>query len=211
MIKSILKIKIVFFIKILVIFLTISLKSYAGETNNQNDLIVMGSDKALVTIEIFSSHTCPHCASFHINVVSKIIEKFVEQGQVQLIFVDFPLDQAAFNASKLLHCLDKKKQIKFLDTIYNDQKIWTNGSNINEINENLKKVVKNFGINNAQFDACLINESISDKILNARIDSQKKYSIESTPTIVINEEKLEGSSNFKNIEKIIKKQLKKNV
>jgi protein-disulfide isomerase len=122
---------------------------------------------------------------------------------VQLIFIDFPLDQIAFNASKLLHCLDKKKQISFLDTIYETQNKWTVGSNLNDINKNLKKIVENLGITSMQFKECLINEDISDKILNARIDAHKKYSIESTPTIIINEKKLEGSASFENIEKII--------
>ena len=153
----------------------------------------------------FSSFTCPHCANFHINVIPEIKEKYIETGKVQLIFVDFPLDQVAFNASKLLHCLDKKKQIRFLDTIYETQNEWANGSNINDINNNLKKIVKNLGISSNQFEKCLIDDVISDKILNGRIDASKKYAINSTPTIVINEKKLEGSVSFKNIKKKIEK------
>ena len=121
------------------------------------------------------------------------------------IFIDFPLDLAAFNASKLLHCLDQKRQITFLDTVYEKQNEWTVGSNINEINNNLKKIVKNLGISSANFDKCLNNEVIIDKILNGRIDAHKKYSIESTPTIIINEEKFKGSVNFKDIKSKIEK------
>jgi len=205
MIRSSLKIKLLFLIKALIIFLIISLKSYAGDSKIQKDLVVVGPDDAVVKIKIFSSLTCPHCANFHIEVVPEIIKKYVEFGKVQLIFIDFPLDQAAFNASKLLHCLDQKKQIKFLDTIYKDQKEWTSGSGINEINNNLKKIVENLGINITQFNKCLIDEVISDKILNARIDAHQKYSINSTPTIIINEKKFEGSVNFKNIKKKIEK------
>ena len=61
------------------------------------------------------------------------------------------------------------------------------------------------GISEIQFNKCLNNESISDKILNDRIEGQKKYSIESTPTIIINEKKLEGAADFKNISKRIEK------
>ena len=61
------------------------------------------------------------------------------------------------------------------------------------------------GISSAQFDKCLIDEIISDKILNGRIDASKKYSINSTPTIIINEKKLEGSVSFKNIKEKIEK------
>ena len=148
--------------------------------------MVLGQDKAPVKIKIFSSLTCPHCANFHINVIPEIENEYIKTGKVQLIFIDFPLDQVAFNASKLLHCLDKKKQILFLDTIYEKQNEWTSGSDINEINKNLKKIVMNFGINSTQFDKCLIDENISDKILNERIKANRKYSIKATPTIIIN-------------------------
>ena len=79
------------------------------------------------------------------------------------------------------------------------------GTNIEDINNNLKKIVKNLGISSEQFDKCLIDENISDKILNNRIEAKKKYSINSTPTIIINEKKLEGSASFKNIKKKIEK------
>ena len=196
--------KLFFIIKIILIYFILSFKSYSDSSTN-NNLVVIGPNEAVVKIKIFSSFTCPHCADFHIKVVPKIKKKYVDVGKVQLIFIDFPLDQAAFNASKLLHCLDKTKQVAFLDTIYETQMKWANASNIDDINKNLKKIVKNLGISSTQFDKCLIDEDISDKILNGRINAHQKYTINATPTIVINEEKLEGSASFKNIEKKIEK------
>ena len=180
-------------------------KSYKENLDTQNNLIVLGNDQAPIKIKIFSSLTCPHCASFHIKVVPELKREYIDSGKAQIIFIDFPLDEAAFNAAKLLHCSDKEKQMKFLDTIYETQNRWVNGSNINDINNNLKKIVKNLGISSMQFDKCLIDEAISDKILNNRIEANQKYSINSTPTIIINEKKLEGSTNFKNIKKKIEK------
>ena len=205
MIKYNINFKLFFLIKIFLIYLTICLKSYADDPTTQNNLIVIGSNDAIVKIKVFSSLTCPHCANFHIKIVSEIKKNYVESGKVQLIFIDFPLDQAAFNASKLLHCVDQKKQITFLDTVYENQDEWTAGSNINEINNNLKKIVQILGINSTQFDKCLNDEVIGDKILNGRIDGHQKYSINSTPTIIINEKKLEGPASFKNIKKKIEK------
>ena len=205
MIRSNLNIKIFFLIKIILFYFILSLKCYSDNPNTNNSLVVLGSDKAIVKIKVFSSLTCPHCANFHIKIVPEINKKYVESGKVQLIFIDFPLDQAAFNASKLLHCVDQKKQITFLDTVYENQDKWTAGSNINEINNNLKKIVQILGINSTQFDKCLNDEIIEDKILNGRIDGHQKYSINSTPTIIINEKKLEGSVNFQNIKEKIEK------
>ena len=197
--------KILFILKIIIIYLVVTLKSYADTTKINKNIIAIGSYDAIVKIKIFSSLTCPHCANFHINVIPKLKKEYVDTGTAQLIFIDFPLDQAAFNASKLLHCIDKKKQINFLDIIYGNQSKWTNGSSIENINNNLKKIVKNLGITSNQFDKCLMDEVISDKILNGRIEANNKYSINSTPTIVINEKKLEGSASFKNIKKKIEK------
>ena len=205
MIKLNVNFKLFIFIKIFIIYLIICLKSYADDSKVDKSIVAIGSYDAIVKIKIFSSLTCPHCANFHIKVVPKIIKEYVESGKVQLIFIDFPLDLAAFNASKLLHCIDQKKQISFLDIVYDTQSNWTNGSNIEDINNNLKKIAKNLGISPEQFDKCLIDEDISDKILNNRIEANQKYSISSTPTIVINEKKLEGSASFKNIKKKIEK------
>ena len=194
-----------FLFKILLIYLIISLKSFADNTKALNDLIVLGANEAPVKIKIFSSLTCPHCADFHLNVVPEIKEKYVDSGKVQLIFIDFPLDQSALNASKLLHCLEQKKQITFLDNIYENQSQWTSGSDLNEVNNNLKEIVKILGINSTEFDKCLNNEVIEDKILSDRINGHQKYSINSTPTIIINEKKLKGSATFENIKKKIEK------
>ena len=205
MINSNLNPKLLLLLKLFLIYLLICLKSYADDSGLRNNMVVIGSNNAAVKIKVFSSLTCPHCANFHINVVSEIKKNYVDSGKVQLIFIDFPLDKASFNASKLLHCLDKKKQIIFLDTIYEGQSEWTVGSSINEINDNLRKIVKNLGINSARFDKCLNNEVISNKILEGRIDGHQKYSINSTPTIIINEKKFEGSASFKNIKEKIEK------
>ena len=205
MINHNLNLKLFFLVKVFFIYFIICLKSYADNPKTPADLIVLGTNNAPVKIKIFSSLTCPHCANFHTKIVPEIKKKYVESGKVQLIFIDFPLDQAALNASKLLHCLDQKKQISFLDTIYENQNEWTAGSNINEINNKLRKIVKILGISPTRFDKCLNDEAIEDKILNGRINGHQKYNINSTPTIIINEKKFEGSASFKNIEKKIEK------
>ena len=196
--------KFFFLPKVILIYLLFCININSSEQNVKEKLITVGINDAPVTIKVFSSLTCPHCANFHMNVVPKL-KKYVDSGKVQIVFIDFPLDKAAFNASKLLHCLDKKKQISFLDKIYKDQEKWISGSTIDEINNNLKKMVKSFGINNIEFDKCVNNDIIADRILNSRIDAHKKYSIEATPTIVINEKKLKGPNNFKNIKRRIEK------
>ena len=197
--------KLFFIAKVFVITLILGMKVYGENGETEKKMIAIGSSNAVVKIKIFSSFTCPHCASFHFDVLPEIKKKYIDKGKVQLIFIDFPLDQAAFNASKLLHCVDKNRQINFMDVIYEKQNQWTAGSTIEEINESLKKIVKSLGISSTQFDSCLVDGGISDKILSGRIEAHQTYTINSTPTIVINEKKLEGSATFKNIKKRIEK------
>ena len=197
--------KLFFIAKVFVITLILGMKVYGENGETEKKMIAIGSSNAVGKIKIFSSFTCPHCASFHFDVLPEIKKKYIDKGKVQLIFIDFPLDQAAFNASKLLHCVDKNRQINFMDVIYEKQNQWTAGSTIEEINESLKKIVKSLGISSTQFDSCLVDGGISDKILSGRIEAHQTYTINSTPTIVINEKKLEGSATFKNIKKRIEK------
>ena len=171
--------------------------SYAKENS-----FFIGKSDAPVNIKVFSSFTCPHCANFHMKIIPKIEKKFVITGKVKITFIDFPLDQAAFNASKLLNCINKKNKMEFMNTIYKNQEQWTSGSDLDAINNNLKQILKDLNLDSVKFNECLKDETISDKILVERIDAQKTYSVSSTPTIVINDKKIDNP-NFDNIKNTI--------
>ena len=200
-----------FFVVLLVVIFLIN-KTIQSPKENSNDVtirydnsIVIGSDNSKVEIIIYSSLTCPHCAKFHNDVLPKIKKEFVETGDAKKILTDFPLDLASLNASKIIHCAKDNSKIKLLDAIYEKQKIWTNGNNIEAINENLKKIVSDLKINNFNFDECL-NDKVSEKlILEGRIKAQEKYKVDSTPQIIINKKKYDGPTDFTNIAKKIKK------
>ena len=195
------------FIGICILNLFIILNAYADDIKKNSELISIGNDNAPVKVKVYSSLTCPHCANFHINVIPKIREKYVKTGMVKIIFIDFPLDLAALNASKILHCTEKTKQMVMMDIIYKKQNEWTVGTEIEEINANLKNLATASGVNFNEIDKCFIDENIENRVLNDRIEGDKKYSISSTPTIIINEKKHTGSHDFENIEKEIKKNI----
>ena len=64
--------KIFFLLKIILIFLVISIKSSADTVSNNQKMVFIGSNNADVKVKIFSSFTCPHCANFHFNVIPEI-------------------------------------------------------------------------------------------------------------------------------------------
>ena len=190
---------------LLFIFLPISINSYA---NDKSTGLGIGSIEAKVTIKVFSSLTCPHCAHFHEKIYKNLKEEFIDTGKVRFEHHAFPLDLAALNAEKILRCVkNSAKSFQFLSEIYKKQNKWAVGSDINKINESLKKIGLNFNLDSAKIDSCLKDENTQDKILNERIQAQKKYKITSTPTIFINEKKYVGKHDYKKFKKMVIKNL----
>ena len=178
--------------------------------NAENKILSIGSNNAKITVKVFSSLTCPHCANFHKNIFEKLKEEYINQNLVRFEHHSFPLDLGALNAEIIVRChLDNNKRFKLLGEIYKKQNKWAAGSDINVINELIKKIGLDSGLSDTKMNKCLEEESVQDQILNERIEAQKKYKIQSTPTIFINENKYENDHEYKSFKKVIDKLVKK--
>ena len=174
----------------------------------ESKILSIGNPDAKVTIKVFSSLTCPHCASFHENIYEKLKEEYIDKGLVKFEHHAFPLDLAALNAEVIVRCQDNiSKKFELLTEIYSKQTTWAVGSDINKINELIKKVGLNFDLSIEKMNVCLENDKVQDEILEQRIEAQKKYKIESTPTVIINEKKYSGKIDYKQFKKAIDKKL----
>jgi len=194
MIKLIPKIIFVFFI-----FFSIEVESKE---------VGIGDVNSKVTIKVFSSLTCPACANFHSKIFYQIKEEFIDKGLVRFEHHPFPLDLAALNAEMIVRChVDNIKKFELLGKIYEKQKLWAVGSDINKINDSIKKIGLESNLNNKDMDDCLKDENKQDEILNQRINAQKKYEIGSTPTILINEKKYKGKIEYIEFKKVLEKNL----
>ena len=168
----------------------------------------LGDVNSKVTIKVFSSLTCPACANFHSKIFYQIKEEFIDKGLVRFEHHPFPLDLAALNAEMIVRChVDNIKKFELLGKIYEKQKLWAVGSDINKINDSIKKIGLESNLNNKDMDDCLKDENKQDEILNQRIDAQKKYEIGSTPTILINEKKYKGKVEYSEFKKVLEKNL----
>ena len=174
----------------------------------EGSVLSVGQSDAKVTVKVFSSLTCPHCANFHTKVFYKLEKDFINEGKVRFEHHAFPLDLAALNAEIVVRChVDNITKIKLLGKMYEKQKIWAVGSDINKINESIKKIGLELNLDNVKMDECLKSEEAQDNVLNQRIEAQKKYKIDSTPTILINEKKYDGKIDYKQFKKAIEKNL----
>jgi len=176
---------------------------FLGNSSAEIKRIISGNFDAKITMIIYESLTCSHCADFHKNIYPQLKKDYIDTGIVKLEFRHFPLDMAALNASKISQCT-QDQGLEILDSLYSNQKDWIKGNTVEDLNSNLKKFIQNKGFN-LDIDNCLSNKEIEDFVLNDRIEGTKNFEINSTPTVIINNEKFKKTLNYKNLKKSIEK------
>ena len=174
-----------------------------AEDNQSIKRISEGEESAKITIIVYESLTCGHCADFHKNVYPDLKKDFIEKGLVKIEFRHFPLDIAAFNASKIGQC-NNDGNPDVLNILFSGQKKWAIGKTPEEATNYLKKFLEDEGVN-VDFEKCLSNKAIEDYVLNDRIEGVKKFKVNATPTIIINDKKFDKALNYKNLKKYLEK------
>ena len=191
--------------KKIILLAIIVLGSFSNLNAEEIKRIIVGNKDAKITIIAFESLTCSHCANFHKNVYPELKKEYLDTGLAKIEFRHFPLDIAAFNASKVAQCKNDGNA-DILESLYANQQKWVKGSSIEEANKNLQIFLKNEGFS-IDFESCVNNKNIEDFVLNDRIDGAKNFKINSTPTIIINNKKFEKKLNYKNLKKALEKMI----
>ena len=109
-------------------------------TSAEISRIISGNKNAKITIIAYESLTCSHCADFHKDVYPQLKKDYIDTGLAKIEFRHFPLDIAAFNASKISQC-NQDQGLNILESLYSDQQAWVKGSSVEEINKNLQKFI----------------------------------------------------------------------
>ena len=171
--------------------------------NAETKRIISGNENAKITIIAYESLTCSHCANFHKDVYPQLKKEYIDTGLAKIEFRHFPLDIAALNASKITQCKNDNS-LKILQALYSNQQAWIKGNTVIEINNNLKKFIEKEGFK-INFEKCINDKEIENYVLNDRIEGAKKFNINATPTIIINNKKFEKTLNYKNLKKSLEK------
>ena len=167
---------------------------------------VLGNENAPITLIEYASLTCHHCATFHNEVFPKIKSDYIDTGKLKFIYRDFPLDHYALMASMIARCAGNKKFFTFLKVLFKEQPKWTAAKDPFIA---LGHIARIGGIGKEEFKSCVGNKAIEDGILKSRIEADREFKIESTPTLIINGEKYDGARTFKKLKKYIDKLLTK--
>jgi len=186
-------------------FVKISLSNSLLNVTDEEYFI--GDKNAPVTIIEYASLSCSHCANFHINTLPKIIEEYVDQGKVKFVFRDFPFNYPALLGSMALRCIDSDIRYQYSSALYKLQSQWVVREN-KESKKELYKIMQSGGMTKDQFNQCLDNTDLENKILQGLVDAQNVFNIKSTPSFLINGTLFEGNKSIKDFRKIIDNLLK---
>lgn len=159
-----------------------------------------GNPKAPNTIIEYASMTCSHCANFHNTVYREFKKLYIDTGKVYFIFREYPLDPLATSAAMLARCAPKTAFFPMIDLLFDHQDQW---AFVNDPKTALINLVKQAGISEADFNACLTNQKILDGVNWVKDRAYKKFGVDATPTFFVNGKEHPGEFTLAEIEKIL--------
>ncbi len=144
---------------------------------------ILGKASAPVTIYEYSSFACSHCSEFHIYMLPKIKENFIDKGLVKLVFVDFPLDKKSMYGSLVSRCVKPDKYHDFVTLLFKKQRDWA-------LSSKYEKVISQYallsGLSNDELKACLRNEdAFSNEIMANRGNAIEFLGLQGTPSFLV--------------------------
>lgn len=169
--------------------------------------IVLGDKNAPVVMIEYSSLSCPHCAAFTREALEKIKNDYVASGKVQFIHREFPLNQPALAAGMFAICRSQGEPVKYynlLKALFKTQDSW---AYTQEFIDKLRSIAQLDGMSGDEFNSCINNQKMVEKILKARMAASESLEIQSTPTFFINGEKTQGYVDYASIKKVIDAQI----
>ncbi|MEC9367294.1 MAG: DsbA family protein [Pseudomonadota bacterium] len=162
---------------------------------------VQGSADAPVTFIEYSSLTCPHCASFHKDVLPTLKSKYIDTGKVKYIIREFPLDNLAFAGFALARCAGPDKYYPFIELMYERQQAWAFGEG--QPRDRLFNMAKQAGFTEKTFEDCMNNTEVVNGIDAARKRGNEKFGVNSTPTFFINGKAVKGIRDSAELDRVL--------
>ena len=160
----------------------------------------LGSKDAPVTMIEYASMTCTHCAAFHAETYPTLKSKYIDTGKVRFTLREFPLDPLATAGFMLARCAGEAKRYPIIDLLFSQQKNW---AFVPKPVEALAGTVKQAGISQGDFEACLKDQKLYDQVNQIRDGASKEFKVDATPTFFINGTKHAGELSAAELDTIL--------
>ena len=161
---------------------------------------ILGNPEAPITIVEYASLTCPHCAHFTNDVLPELKKKWIDTGKAKLVMRDYPLDEPALRAAMIARCAPPDRYYAYVDTFFGSQEKWATARDYRDA---LARLVKLGGMSREEFDNCLKNTALENKIVEGRLIASKELDVNSTPTFFINGIKFTGAPTLEEFDKVL--------
>jgi len=174
----------------------------AGATGTILPDIPLGKADAPITLIEYASYTCPHCAHFHDEVLSKLKRDYIETGKVRFILREVYFDKFGLWAGQIAQCGGDLKYYGISGMLFSEQKAWIGDGTEATIAENLRKIGIKAGLTKEQIETCLNDQARAEAMVMTYQKHASADAIEGTPTLVINGEKHDNMS-YEDLKKIL--------
>lgn len=175
---------------------------------------IIGNPDAAISIIEFSDFQCPFCARFHIQTLPSILEEYIDQGKVKLVFRDFPIQSIhpnALPASVAAECANEQNKFKEMhDMLFENQNEWDKQETADAISL-FNQYASEIQLDQDEFVSCLTDEKQIDEI-RKDLDDGREYGVSGTPGFFVGNDKIgyveiKGAQPFESFKKIIDAQL----
>lgn len=161
--------------------------------------VTIGSSDAPVKVVEFGDYQCPSCGQFSLQVRPEIIARYVDTGEAQFVFYDFPLvsiHDYSFLAARAARCAGAQELPgaphgafwAYHEKLYQEQRVWAykQGSVVGDFIDYAEQI----GLDRRAFESCLKSDQFADVVTaNRRLGDQLR--VNSTPTILVNNRRVE--------------------
>lgn len=155
--------------------------------------VVLGDANAPVTVIEYASFTCPHCASFHLNVWDKFKENYIDTGKVKFIMREVYFDKYGLWASMTARCAGPDGFYAMTDVYLKTQHVWTRSPDRAHA---IRQVGRRAGVSDERLNACLSDRDYAKALLDDYKKNAAADDVRSTPTFVINGQKANGDMTY---------------
>lgn len=146
----------------------------------------LGPDDAKVKITEYASFTCPHCKHFHDTNWAKLKSDYIDTGKVQFTYREVYFDRYGLWAAMIARCGGEMKYFGISDILFDTQADWAASNDPQQVVENLKKIGRTAGLDDAQMDACLKDKATAEALVARYQKNFEADGVEGTPTLFIN-------------------------
>jgi protein-disulfide isomerase len=158
----------------------------APETPVEIKDFTLGSPDAPVKITEYASFTCSHCAAFHATTFKPLKAEYIDTGKVEFTLREVYFDRYGLWAAMMARCGGDMRYFGITDILFETQQEWAGSEDPNVVVENIKKIGRTAGMDDATLDACMKDGAMAEALVARFEENMKADGVEGTPTLFIN-------------------------